>query len=424
MKASLLSALALSFATQVLGAPNVVARDNSGFDKGQPISSDGKGGPILGGTNPARDLENPDNLGRQSTDSGIVPNLKWSFSDSKTRLLNGGWVREQVIQDLPQSHDIAAAQQHLKKGATRELHWHRVDTNSTQAEWGFVYAGRVLINAVDENGVYQNVELGLGDIWYFPKGVAHAVHGLDEDNEFLLVFDDGDFDKAGTTFNIDDWLSHTPKDVLAKNFGVDQKVFEKLRQGSPYIVNGTVSNGDVTNAPDSNASGDASFVYRTLQHNAEKIGGSGGEFRKIDSTNFPISKTIAATYVTLKPGGLRELHWHPNAEEWLYFHKGKAQATAFTGNGNARTFDFSAGDTAVFPDNSGHYIENVGTEDLIWIEIYKAEKVADISLTQWLALTPSDIVANVLNVPLEFAKDLKKEKQVLLSSEEQKPHGK
>lgn len=71
-----------------------------------------------------------------------------------------------------------------------------------------------------------------------------------------------------------------------------------------------------------------------------------------------------------------------------------------------------------------HYIENVGTEDLIWIEIYKAEKVADISLTQWLALTPSDIVANVLNVPIEFAKDLKKEKQVLLSSEEQKPHNK
>lgn len=56
----------------------------------------------------------------------MVVNLKWSFSDSKTRLLAGGWVREQVITDLPASHDIAAAQQHLKKGAFRELHWHRV----------------------------------------------------------------------------------------------------------------------------------------------------------------------------------------------------------------------------------------------------------------------------------------------------------
>ncbi len=60
------------------------------------------------------------------------------------------------------------------------------------------------------------------------------------------------------------------------------------------------------------ARGNSSFVYRTLQHKPEKIGGDGGEFHKIDSTNFPISKTIAATFVTLKPGGLRELHWHPN----------------------------------------------------------------------------------------------------------------
>lgn len=128
----------------------------------------------------------------------------------------------------------------------------------------------------------------------------------------------------------------------------------------------------MTDSPTPIARGNSSFVYRTLEHPPETIGGHGGEFRKIDSTNFPISKTLAATFVTLKPGGLRELHWHPNvrkpwqdtvddnmltyvsqAEEWLYFHKGKAQATVFIGNAAARTFDFSAGDTAVFPDNSG-----------------------------------------------------------------------
>lgn len=80
----------------------------------------------VGGTNKELDLQNPDNLGQESTDNGVVPNLKWSFSDSKTRLLPGGWVREQVITDLPASHDISGAQQHLSKGAFRELHWHRV----------------------------------------------------------------------------------------------------------------------------------------------------------------------------------------------------------------------------------------------------------------------------------------------------------
>lgn len=153
---------------------------------------------------------------------------------------------------------------------------------------------------------------------------------------------------------VDDWVAHTPKDILAKNFGINASIFGSVPSPNPYIFNGTVSTKNVTDGPADTLSGDASFVYRTFQHPAEKVPGGGGEFRKIDSTNFPASKTLATTFVTLKPGGLRELHWHPNAEEWLYFHQGTARATVFIGNGNARTFDFQAGDTAAFPDNSGY----------------------------------------------------------------------
>ena len=120
-----------------------------------------------------------------------MPNLKWRFSDSQAKIFPGGWLREQVLQDLPQSHDISAAQQHLSKGALRELHWHRV------AEWGFVYAGAVTISIVDEFGHHQVEQLNYGDIWYFPKGTAHTIQGLEDENEFLLVFDDADFEKKG-----------------------------------------------------------------------------------------------------------------------------------------------------------------------------------------------------------------------------------
>jgi oxalate decarboxylase len=108
-------------------------------------------------------------------------------------------------------------------------------------------------------------------------------------------------------------LAHTPKDVIAKNFGVDPSVFDKIPAPNPYIKNGTVSTSKVTPGSAGILSGDDSFVYRTFQHDPEPVPGGGGTFRKIDSTNFPISKTIAATFVTLSPGGLRELHWHPNA---------------------------------------------------------------------------------------------------------------
>lgn len=46
-----------------------------------------------------------------------------------------------------------------------------------QAEWGYVYAGRVLVSAVDENGKNQVDILEVGDIWYFPKGEAHVLQG-------------------------------------------------------------------------------------------------------------------------------------------------------------------------------------------------------------------------------------------------------
>jgi oxalate decarboxylase len=63
-----------------------------------------------------------------------------------------------------------------------------------------------------------------------------------------------------------------------------------------------------------------------------------------------------------------------------------------------------------------HYIENTSdTEDLIWIEIYKSGRVADIPLTQWLALTPPELVAQTLKVPIDFVNKLKKDKQVLVT---------
>ena len=65
-------------------------------------------------------------MGGQITDNGPVPNIKWRFSDSNTRIYDGGWAREQVLQDLPQSRDVAGAQEHLEKGAIQELHWHRL----------------------------------------------------------------------------------------------------------------------------------------------------------------------------------------------------------------------------------------------------------------------------------------------------------
>lgn len=296
-----------------------------------------------------------------------------------------------------------------------------------------MYKGRVSVSAVDEEGRNQYETLEEGDIWYFPKGEAHVIQGLDDENEYLLAFDDGNFDAVGTTFNIDDWITHTPKDILAKNFGVNASVFANVPSPNPYIANATVSTSSI-DSPNGKLEGNLSYVYHASKKAPTEAAGGGGTIQIVDSKVFPVSTTIAAAIVRVEPGGLRELHWHPNvsvaptnaisrpdtnsnaqAEEWLYFASGHARATVFIGGAAARTFDFSAGDTAVFPDNAGHYILNTSkNETLVWIELYKSDRVVDISLTQWLALTPASIVAQVLKISESVVTQLKKEKQLLI----------
>jgi len=111
---------------------------------------------------------------------------------------------------------------------------------------------------------------------------------------------------------VDDWVAHTPKSVLAKNFGVNESVFTNVPATDPYIINATVSTAGPT-GPSSGLTGNSSYVFHNSGTAASvPVPGGGGNLSIIDSRNFPIAKTIAATVVSLEPGALRELHWHPN----------------------------------------------------------------------------------------------------------------
>lgn len=104
----------------------------------------------------------------------------------------------------------------------------------------------------------------------------------------------------------------------------------------------------------------------------------GGEVRITDTSNFPITKAVSAAHVKINPGGMRELHWHPNADEWSFFIRGRARMTVFSSGESARTFDFAAGDVGIVPTSMGHYIENLSdTEEVEMLEICKAPKFED-----------------------------------------------
>src|SRR6266516_2461486 len=160
----------------------------------QPIRGD-LGATIMGPHNVPLERENPDLLASPYTDSGTIPNLKFSFATARNRLVTGGWAREVTVRELPVATELAGVNMRLKPGGIRELHWHK------EAEWAYMLAGRARLTAIDPQGRNFIDDVGVGDLWNFSE------------NE---------------TFLISDWFAHTPREVLAKNFGVPEAAFADL----------------------------------------------------------------------------------------------------------------------------------------------------------------------------------------------------
>jgi oxalate decarboxylase len=142
--------------------------------------------------------------------------------------------------------------------------------------------------------------------------------------------------------------------------------------------------------------------------------GKGGEVRIVDSRNFPTSKHIAVALVTIKPGGMRELHWHPTASEWQFYIAGKGRMTVFFPVDNARTMDLNANDVGYVPSSAPHYIENTGDTDLVLLETMPSEEFTDVSLNQWLRRVPSEMLKAHLNIDKEMAMTVPAEKLVVI----------
>ena len=355
----------------------------------QPIR-DNQGASILGPTNPPREAQDPDLLVPPLTDHGTLPNLRWSFADSHNHLSEGGWARQTTIRELPSATTIAAVNMRLKASAVEEMHYHR------EAEWAYVLAGRARITAVDpELRTFQD-DVSEGDLWYFPAGLPHSIQGLADDGcEVLLVVDNAHFD-SHSTFLLTDWLAHTPREVLAQNFEVPESAFANLPDHELDIFQAQVPGPLSTERIAGAGPVPEPFTHHLLAQ--EPVRTKGGSFRIADSRVFKASKTIAAALIEIEPGGMRELHWHPIADEWLYFLSGEARMGVFDANGDAGTFDYQAGDVGYVPRPMGHYVVNRGTTTLRFLGAFRSDRVVEAALSKWLALTPHELVRAHLHI--------------------------
>ncbi|TFY67077.1 hypothetical protein EVJ58_g1872 [Rhodofomes roseus] len=325
--------------------PNGIAWNTTTDTDPQPIREQ-LGGTILAQQNIPLQEQNPDLLAPPTTDNNAIPNVKWPFSLSPMRLYTGGYVRQQNINQMPVASSMAGADMRLEPGAIRT------------SEWAYVLKGYTQITSVDQNG-----------------------------RNFV-----------GTALS--DWLAHTPKSVIAKNFGTSLSAWDKIPGEQLYIFP-----GDGPPSPDATAPEDPQgqipnpFVYKLSEVNATQV--AGGAFKIADSRNFTAATTISLAEFWVEPGGMRELHplMLPHV-----IHLSRASK--------------QAGDIGFVPASYGHYVENIGNDTLHYLEIFNSDLVVDVSLNQWLALTPPDIVKENLQISDETIAGLSKVKPYVVGATE------
>ena len=363
-----------------------------------------------GPANLGLDGQDSDSIWPPATDSkSLVQNFKYPFSFANKRVYEGGWSREVTVRELPVSKTLAGVNMRLTAGGVRELHWH------TAGEWAIMLYGTARITAIDADGKSFVADVKKNDLWFFPSGIPHSIQGLNPDGcEFMLVFDDGEFSESETVL-LSDAMAHLPPEVLAKNFAVDQDAFKNVPREELFIFQTDVPGeleADQKAAAGARGKSPKDFAFRTMEMPPTKQT-MGGEVRVVDSSNFKVS-TTAMAMVTVHPGGLRELHWHPNADEWQYFISGKGRMTVVATGNKARTMDFQEGDVGYVQKSLLHYIENTGETDLVFLEMFKADRFQDFSFSEWLAHTPPELVMAHLDIDKAILDAIPKKATVIM----------
>ncbi|MFO1069285.1 MAG: cupin domain-containing protein [Geminicoccaceae bacterium] len=343
-----------------------------------------------------------------ATAADALPAFRFALGEQPPVKYNGGQFREASVVEFPASENIAGVLVELEPGGVRELHWH-----ANAAEWSYMIAGRCRVVVTDPDGHSEVAEFAAGDVWYFPRGHGHVIQAREQGCTFIEVFNNGHFSGFGT-FSSTDWLAHTPPEVLAKNFGVPAEVFAAFPKKEVFITKGAVPKPAPEFPPAGSLdSGPLSHRFELLAQAPQEF--PGGDLRLVSAREFPLSDNMTGALMRINPGGLRELHWHPNADEWQYFLAGRTRMTVFGAKGRAETVEFGPGDVGYVPQGYGHYLENVGDGDSQILLVLNSGDYQDISVSEWFAANPPDLLAANFGVPESVFADFPKRKLFMVA---------
>jgi len=192
---------------------------------------------------------------------------------------------------------------------------------------------------------------------------------------------------------VTDWVSHTQPEIVSRNLGIPVDEIRRLPKKELYIGTGTIATyPKPQNIDPVLEQSQSPHRFSLLHAHPEEF--PGGNLRVVSQKEFPINSSLTSALMIIKPGGFRELHWHPNADEWQFVMSGYGQLTLFGSHGRVKTMDYDKGKIAFVKQGYGHFIENTGNEDLKLVIVFNSPCYQEITLRGWLAANPVQLVAD------------------------------
>lgn len=301
---------------------------------------------------------------------------------------NGG-TRSMVNADnFPILKGMAVYSLKLEKGGVREPHWH-----PNAVELGYCLTGRALMTIFSPDAGHDTFTVDPGEIVFVPKGYLHHIENIHQgDTKFAVIFNHELPEDIGISGSASSITDH----VLGATFGLSSEYFASFKRSSQDVLITQKSNTIVTTTTFQKIPNHHKFNLKAFPPTVQS---SGGTVSLGNANNFGILSGLACYLLTLKPKGIREPHWHPNAAELDYVIAGRGRMTIFSPGDHVDTFEVGPGEIVFIPSAYFHYIENVNSnEDMQFAVFFNHERPEDIGISGAFGAYSNDVLGSIFDL--------------------------
>ncbi|MDQ6723417.1 MAG: cupin domain-containing protein [Thermoproteota archaeon] len=313
----------------------------------------------------------------------------------------------------------------LKENGVLEPHWH-----PNSAELSYCIKGRARMTLFPSNTDADSFTVNTftvepGELVFVPQGFMHNIENIsNEEAKFIIAHSN----EQPTTIGISGSVGSMPNRVMNKTFGINppntffngfnnnstNDIITGLKKTTPFTTNNNNNNTPKSGINIPNMPNSYKFNVEGIP---PQIQTPGGTVAKANTNSFPILNGSNLSLFTLivKPNGVREPHWHPNASELGYVLDGLARLIVLNPGGTVDTFEVGPGDIYFVPKGFFHYIENLDSNKNMHFAIFfGSDTPGDIGISGSLSAYSNEVLSAVFNLDSSYFNKLPRVSQDVL----------